>query len=720
MPPTFPRRTPARRYAAIAALALALTAGASGSARATAPVTSIRADVSLDPATNLLVVKGEVVLAEVPPGDAPWRFLLHRDLRVRGVSAGGKPVAVRELDGWDPRHFWERPPYADLGGYDVAREIEVGPPAGGWGDEPPRISLQWHGTVADSLHPPEKAYDRSFETTTGRIVQRGAFLSGATFWLPWSGPAPFTYQLSVEAPAEWSTILPGDFEGREERGERAVMHWASRDPVESVPLVSGPYVIERREHKGVSLETWCYASTPKEVSEPYLGAAAGAIDRFSERFGPYPYSKFALVENYWQTGWGMPSFTFLGDRVIRLPFIVYTSYPHEILHNWWGNGVFVDASGGNWCEGLTTYGADYAAKEAEGGTAARDYRRNQLIGYRDFAAAGGRDFPLTRFRERDSAATQAVGYGKTFMVFHMLRQRLGQGGFDGALRRFYRTNLFRSADWSDVREAFEEDTGEDLATWFDTWVGKPGAPTLALEGVVAEPHGDEWMVSGTVVQDGAWPLRVPVVVTGDGERAEQVLPVTGERTPFEMAVAFPPVHVAADPDFHIFRLLYAEEVAPTLSGVLGAKRTRIVIGTEVSGPARDELVELGEDWARDDEVVLVEEVDGEELPPFEGGTWFFGGGAAADAFVAELPEVPSAEGEGAGDALVLAGRIGGDEERPGGVFLPGSADAVAAIGRKIPHYSKYSWLAFEGARNVGKGTWDPGESPLTVRVEAES
>ena len=44
----------------------------------------------------------------------------------------------------------------------------------------------------------------------------------------------------------------------------------------------------------------------------------------------------------------MASLTLLGPRVIRLPFIFKSSYPHEILHNWWGNGVYVDYASGNW------------------------------------------------------------------------------------------------------------------------------------------------------------------------------------------------------------------------------------------------------------------------------------------------------------------------------------------------------------------------------------
>ena len=87
---------------------------------------------------------------------------------------------------------------------------------------------------------------------------------------------------------------------------------------------------------------------------------------YRELVGAYPYSKFAVVENFWESGLGMPSFTLLGPRVIRLPFVWKSSLPHEIAHNWWGNGVFVDMRRGNWSEGLTAYLADHLIKEQRG------------------------------------------------------------------------------------------------------------------------------------------------------------------------------------------------------------------------------------------------------------------------------------------------------------------------------------------------------------------
>jgi hypothetical protein len=42
--------------------------------------------------------------------------------------------------------------------------------------------------------------------------------------------------------------------------------------------------------------------------------------------------------------------------------------------------------------------------------------------------------------------------------------------------------------------------------------------------------------------------------------------------------------------------------------------------------------------------------------------------------------------------------------------------SLPRIGQLIPHYGKYSYLVFNGAKNVGKGQWEPESSPLKVRL----
>ena len=107
----------------------------------------------------------------------------------------------------------------------------------------------------------------------------------------------------------------------------------------------------------------------------------------------------------------MPTFTLLGRNVVKLPFIVRTSLGHEILHQWFGNSVYIDSNKGNWAEGLTTYLADhfYADQSGEG----VDYRKQILIDYQSYVnidnvfplrvSGGGRIFrprPLDTVRQR--------------------------------------------------------------------------------------------------------------------------------------------------------------------------------------------------------------------------------------------------------------------------------------------------------------------------------
>ncbi|MGQ0722622.1 MAG: M1 family metallopeptidase [Candidatus Eiseniibacteriota bacterium] len=661
----------------------------------------------------------DVVRFAAPAHGEPVRFLLNESLEVRRIVAepGGEPIDWRASDGWDPRHFWSRPPYDELQAFEPAREVEVPPPASGWSGGVVTLTVEYGGVVADSLHEPEESYGRSFETTSGRIVDQGAYLGGGTFWVPWSGDALFAFDLAVESPPDWRVVSQGELHSDTVEGGRRRARWICSEPAAEIWMIAGPYELREREHRGVRVMAYTYGTTPAETVEPYLASTGPILDRFAALFGDYPYSKFALVENYWQTGFGMPSFTLLGDRVIRLPFIVDTSYPHEILHNWWGNGVYVPRGEGNWCEGLTTYCADYAAKEREGEAVARDYRRSTLQGYRDFAAAGGKDFPLRGFRERDNAATQAVGYGKTLMVFHMLRRSAGDERFFAALRTFWTRHRFRYAGWNDLRAAFEEQLDADLAPFFGQWVDRAGAPVLRLDRAASVPDGVAlFRVTGAVLQsEPTFALSVPVVVQGERERLGIDVECGGPETEFEVAVPFVPWRVAVDPDFETFRILHAEEVPPALSGILGAARTRIVLGADAVGEVREALVAVAADWARDSTFTVVEERAGEPLGEFDGGTWFLGEGEAARRLGGRLAQVERA----AGTSIVAADRVtaAGRAAAPAGFFLPGSADAVAAVARKTPHYSKYSWLVFEGDRNVGKGLWEAEASPLTVDLK---
>jgi len=458
----------------------------------------------------------------------------------------------------------------------------------------------------------------------------------------------------------------------------------------------------------VTAYTFTYENTPADLCQTYLDATGDYLEQYDRMIGPYPFEKFAMVENWWQTGYGMPSFTLLGDRVIRLPFIVHTSYGHEILHNWWGNGVFVDVEHGNWCEGLTTYLADYTYKERESVAAARDYRLKQLQGYLDYASSGAHDFALRRFTERESAATQAVGYGKTMMVFHMARRMLGDDAFFAGLRLLYKEKLFQEASWDDIVHSLDVASHSDLGAWFEQWIGRPGAPVLsvarvgeAIELRQAEPFYD---------------VTVPVVYDVGGEVRSMDVRTDAASVPLEVPKGTR--WVAVDPDFQVFRRLDRGEIPPALSQVLGSDSTLVVIGSRCAPDLAEALRALAAEWSRNHDEVVVNETD------FTGthgrAVWLFGDGPLADRLFAETrsfgdaPTALRADAAAASRTLVACFREGGAAGTPWAVVLPAGASVVESLGRKLPHYGGYSYLVFEGETNVDKGSWEVTSSPLRL------
>ncbi|NOY44952.1 MAG: peptidase M28, partial [Deltaproteobacteria bacterium] len=498
--------------------------------------------VRLDPGAGTLEAEDRVTL---PAPVSEVRFWLHRNLRIETTSA-------------------ER--VGDEQGIRVRYRLRF--------DEPTRtFRLRYWGAIRHPLSGPE-GYARGFRTTPGLISDEGVYLSGESGWYPDTGEGEVTFRLRVDLPPGWMAVSQG---GGDAAG-KGPARWTCEAPQDEIFLVAGPWTVYQRPAGPVEMQV--YLRQPDlALARKYLEAGSSYLAMYAALLGPYPYPKFALVENFWETGWGMPSFTLLGPRIIRFPFILHSSFPHEILHDWWGNGVFVDYEHGNWCEGLTAYLADHLIQEGRGQGA--EYRQSTLQKFADYASRG-RDLALREFTARHSSTTEAVGYGKGLMVFHMLRRRLGDEVFVAALRTFYRRNRFRRASWEDVRAAFEQAAGEGLAGFFRAWVDRPGAPDLDLQEARAVRRGRRWKLRVSVFQrqpGPVFPLRIPVAVTLEGvPRARWIeLDTDGRWARWEGWFDRRPLRVDVDPAYDCFRRLDPREIPPALSGAFGAERVTVFL-----------------------------------------------------------------------------------------------------------------------------------------------
>jgi aminopeptidase N len=672
-------------------------------------------EVELQPGRQSLRVVDRITLPAPAEG---LTLYLHAGLEPRFHADGGEVEARR----------------TGREGYQVRYRVRL--PRGST-----RLRVEYAGTIHHPLSSAGAEQSRGFRNTAGLIDNEGVFLSAASLWYPRFDAYPYlTYSMQVDLPAGWSSVS----QGRRQRGDGGPMGetWSIDRPQEEIYLIAARFTEYSRtvpmRQGSVAAQVFLRDPDPK-LAHKYLEATVGYLKMYEQLLGPYAYSKFALVENFWETGFGMPSFTLLGSRVIRLPFILNTSYPHEILHNWWGNGVYVDFATGNWSEGLTAYLADHLIKEQQGQGA--QYRLQSLQKYRDYAARN-RDFPLTQFRGRHSSATEAVGYGKTLMLFHMLRRQLGDRVFVDGLQTLYRDYRFRIASFDDVRRVFEGVSGRPLEAFFRQWVTRTGAPELVLSDSRVEQAGGRYRLHLTLAQRHSgdpYELEVPVAVTlaEQSVAREFVISMNRRQQAFTLDLPARPLRVDVDPRFDLFRKLALAETPPAFTGLFGADDLLVVLPRGAKGAMAAAWRAFADDVARmgPDRVRAVYDDDLDTLPADQAVMLLGWDNRFASQLQRDLARHPltfeddrvTSAGEPTdkgGHAFAWVTRVAGADGRshPRAWIAADLAAALPGLGRKLPHYHKYSYLAFAGEEpeNRIKGRWPVTDSPMSRQFEGQA
>ncbi|MCB1943518.1 MAG: M1 family peptidase [Candidatus Accumulibacter sp.] len=660
-----------------------------------APPPHLALDVDLDPASRHLQV-----VAVLRPGERRFAFALHESLGVTAAAADGRPLAIVAMGRQGDRRHWL---------------LQL--PAGS-----STLRVEYQGTLpALDVGLDHRQVLRRLPPMAGVA---GSFLPAGSAWYP--QPAElFSYRVRLSVAGDQRALVAGrlvDEEIPAATGDRYRASFEFSHPADGIDLMAGPWIVRekmvaRSGAEPLRLRTYFTRELERiaGLADSYLDESANHLVHYSQVIGPYPFSAFSVVASPLPTGFGMPTLTYLGAEVLKLPFIRATSLGHEILHNWWGNGVYVDYASGNWAEGLTTFMADYSYKEQESAAAARALR---LAWLRDFAAlpAASRQ-PLSAFRSRTHGAAAAVGYGKAAMVFVMLRDLVGEENFHSGLQTFWRQQRFRVAGWSDLQRAFEHASGRSLAVFFGQWLSRSGAPAPQVSRARAQANdAGGYRLEIEVTQSApAYSLRLPIELV-DGEGAEsRVVEVDQLRQTVTLSSDRQPQSLLVDPELRLWRLLDANQLPPILRQWIVARAPRL-LQASAGAEAREAAAELA---------TRIFEVSPREISPDdlrEGSTPVLLVGLHADVdtvlTAARLPARPeNLARRGTAQVWTLAEQAGAP---PLAVVSARDATALRALLRPLPHYGSQSWLVFDGSRALERGVWPLLEQAVAVSIPPAS
>ena len=235
-------------------------------------------------------------------------------------------------------------------------------------------------------------------------------------------------------------------------------------------------------------------------------------------------------------------------------------------------------------------------------------------------------------------------------------------------------------------------------------------------------------------------LDVPVAIQTMGVTVVESLRLEAAATPFALRVPARPLALQVDPSFDLFRRLDPREIPASIGQVFGEPRLLAVVAASASAEEAAAWRTLALGWQTDAhavEVVTDAELADAELPA-DRAVWLLGrgnrlaaryfGSAAGAGNVAGLAvDAAGVEVDGqrvafAGHTSVVVVRHPASAERAIGWITvdPELLAALPGLGRKLPHYGKYSYLGFDGAEptNQVKGQWATTDSPLRLDLRS--
>lgn len=611
------------------------------------------------------------------------------------------------------------------------------------------IGITYQGVIDD---PPREPRHLRFVTpseTAGHIGPEGIYLSSESQWYPDSPSSLSTYSLRVALPADWTAATQAATYNTAACSpdmcylpNMTLIKWNPTKPSEALTLAANRFVVKQRSWvarsgQPVQLATYLFPEHAY-LADEYLDATGRYLDAYIKVLGPYPFETFAVVENFFSSGLGMPAFTLLGSAIIKRHYVQPYALGHEIVHSWIGNGVFNQTDKGNWVEGLTTYLANYYWYELTGeADQARDQRRQFVRSYNLYVPAD-RDYPVSRFMQKHDERDNAIGYQKAAMTFHLLRQEIGDQAFWQGIQRLIAGHLGRHAEWRDIELVFNETSGRNLDWFFKQWINRGGVPSPALSHAGAHPADEAAGFDLDVRLTQGEPLfRFPVqlqVRMDDGREHMLEIPMTDAAQSATVRLSSRPIAVRLDPETMLIRRIPRQSLPPTLNHyVTDARRTVTIAGSVPSSHPYQEVVER---------IVAQENRKGEadraaivrngtaELFPAEGSVLLLGNLGGREVIQPLLAthcrqrvhltdtgvSIDGDNYDGSETAVILTCHRA---DRPGSVLslvYSATPEAAFTVSRLLFFYGWNSFVVFKNGSVVRRGEW-PGEPDSTGKME---
>ncbi len=272
---------------------------------------------------------------------------------------------------------------------------------------------------------------------------------------------------------------------------------------------------------GTKMEVNYYVEPAWEQSaKAIFGETPKMIEFFSKLTGvEYPWDKYSqiVVREYVSGAMENTGAVIFGDYAYKnarelLDDDDNSTIAHELFHHWFGDLVTAESwSNLTLNESFANY-SQYLWDEFRYGIDEADYNaEKEADGYFQ-SADNGTTHDLVWFEyDNQEQMFDAHSYNKGGRILHMLRNHLGDEAFFAGLKNYLNTNKFKAAEFTQLRLAFEEVSGQDLNWFFNQWYLDEGHPVINVSQSLNEEANEVEVFISQETQNGTI-FRLPIEI----------------------------------------------------------------------------------------------------------------------------------------------------------------------------------------------------------------
>lgn len=334
-------------------------------------------------------------------------------------------------------------------------------------------------------------------------------------------------------------------------------------------IASKEFKVSTKLYNNIKLQTF-FLREDEQLVNRYFDKTIEYIKLYEEKIAKFPFNEFKVVENIYQTGYSMPTFTLIGSRLLNKDYILNQSLGHEILHQYFCNSIFIDYEKGNWAEGLTTFLADdYYRKLSNEDIENRKIVLNQ---YETFINEKN-ETAVNKFRYRFDKPSSMIGYNKLSFIFHMLENKIGEDELNFIIKKLYAEYKFKKLSMQELSSFIDENTKIDLKEFFNQWLNKKGIIDFEVIKPNTYYNMNGFNLEFTINQDSKnfFKFDLPIKIKTSEKTYTEVIPITKANQKIELNFANEVYEVTIDEKYDLFRKLSKNEQFLTIANLMEEK-----------------------------------------------------------------------------------------------------------------------------------------------------